>query len=73
MVRTVIIPTSTDVHISIDKEYVGKPIEITYLALDELEHKNSSTKKLSDLAGSLSKTTADELLKHVEDSRKEWQ
>ncbi len=37
MVRTIITPADTDVHLLIAKEYVGKRIEITYLALDELE------------------------------------
>ena len=37
MVRTVITPTKTDIHLAIPKNYIGKRIEITFFAIDELE------------------------------------
>jgi hypothetical protein len=73
MVRTIITPANTDVHISIPKEYIGKPIEITYLALDELEQKPVSKKNMSDFWGVLSDATAEDMHKHVEQSRNEWE
>ncbi len=71
MVRTIITPTQTDIQISIAKEYVGKPIEITYLALDELENK-PNPKSMADFFGILSEGTYQELKKHTEQARSEW-
>ena len=73
MVRTIITPTNADVHISIQKEYIGKPIEITYLALEELEQKPVSKKTMADFWGILSDETAEDLHKHVKQSRDEWE
>ena len=39
MVRTIITPQNTDIHISIPQKYVGKRVEITFLDLDEIEAK----------------------------------
>ena len=61
MVRTIITPTNTDVHIIINKEYIGKPIEITYLALEEPEQKPVSKKTMADFWGILSDETAEDL------------
>lgn len=72
MVRTIIRPEKTDIHLSIPQEYVGKEIEITCLSLDELKQKTFSKKKLSELAGTLSHKTAEAMLKYVEESRSEW-
>ena len=73
MVRTTLIAKNTDIHLVIPQEYVGKTIEITYLALDELESKPAPKKKLSELAGKLSAETADAMLKEIEDGRKGWE
>jgi len=72
MVRTIIRPDKTDIHLSIPQEYVGKEIEITYMSLDELKEKPLSKKNLSELAGSLSHETAEAMLKYIEESRSEW-
>ncbi len=42
-------------------------------ALVMLEPATPHKKKLSELAGTLSKQTAEALLKHVEDSRNQWE
>ena len=73
MVRTIIIPANADVHISIQKEYIGKPIEITYVALEELEHKPVSKKTMADFWGILSDKTAEDLQEQVKQSRNEWE
>ena len=73
MVRTIITPTNTDLHLTISEEYVGKKIEITYLALEEIAQKPLVKKKLSDLAGTLSHETSEEMLKTIEDNRNEWE
>jgi len=71
MVRTVITPKKAQISLSIPKEYVGKPIEITCLALDELEHKeNKST--MAKFWNIISDETAEVLHQEVEQSRHEW-
>ncbi|MDR2680213.1 MAG: hypothetical protein LBC47_05320 [Tannerella sp.] len=37
MVRTIITPENTDIHLLIPENYVGKTVEVTLLVLDELE------------------------------------
>lgn len=71
MVRTVITPTNTNINLSIPKDYVGKPIEITFLALEELEQKPGK-KTMVDFWGVISDQTAELLHQHVEQSRNEW-
>ncbi len=69
MVRTVIIPSDTDIHLSIGKEYVGKPIEITYLAVDELESKAAPKKSMADFWNTISDETAAKLHDNVKKMR----
>ncbi len=73
MVRTIITPTNTDVHMQINKEYIGKPIEITYLALEELEQKPVNKKTMADFWGILSDETAEDMRAQVKQSRNEWE
>ena len=68
MVRTIVTPTDTDLHISIAKEYVGKTLEITYLSLDELEHKPASKKKMADFWNTLSDSTAQRIRRGIDES-----
>jgi hypothetical protein len=72
MVRTIITPSDTDIHLSIAKEYVGKTIEITYLALDELEQKPASEKSMADFWNTISDETAQKLHDNVKQIRNEW-
>jgi hypothetical protein len=71
MIRTVIIPTNTNINLSIPEDYIGKPIEITFLALEELEHKPVK-KTMADFWGVISDNTAAILHKQVEENRDEW-
>ena len=73
MVRTIITPENTDVHLHINKEYIGKPIEITYLALDELEQKPVSKKTMADFWGILSDETALDMHEQVKQTHNEWE
>ncbi len=73
MVRTIITPPGTDLHLSIEKEYVGKTIEVTYLALDELEHKPPVRKTMSDFWNTISDDTAKKLHDNVDKMHDEWQ
>lgn len=71
MVRTVITPTDSNITLSIPKDYIGKPIEITFLALEELESKLAKT-IMADFWGVISDQTAEVLHKQVENSRNQW-
>ena len=71
MVRTILIPKKADIHLSIPEEYIGKEIEITYLALDELESKKEPV-TMSEFFGILDDKTYEALKKHTEKARKEW-
>jgi hypothetical protein len=71
MVRTVITPTNTNITLSIPEDYVGKPIEITFLALDELEPKPAK-KTMADFWGVISDQTAETLHQQVQESRNQW-
>ncbi len=75
MVRTVITPADVDVHLTIAKEYVGRPIEITYLALDELDKAPASTtrKTMADFWNVLSDDTAEKLRSEIDNMRREWE
>lgn len=71
MVRTILTPEDTHIELNIPAEYVGKRIEITYLSLDELEQKPEQT--MADFWGILTKETGEQLQKHVEETRNEWE
>ena len=72
MVRTIITPSDTDIHLSIAKEYVGKTLEITYLALEELEQKTTPKTTIADFWNTISDETAGKLHDSVKNMRNEW-
>ena len=73
MVRTIITPTNADIQLHIREEYIGKPIEITYLALEEIGQSLPNKKTVADFWGILSDKTATDLRQQVEDNRNEWE
>ncbi len=73
MIRTIVTPTNTDVHISIPLEYVGKTIEISYLPIDELENKPVRELKMIDFWNTISDATATKLQENVKQMRNEWE
>jgi hypothetical protein len=70
MVRTIITPKHTDIHLSIPETYVGKTVEITFLVLDEPEQQPKKT--LGDFWGLLSEEEYLQLKDHTQQARKEW-
>jgi hypothetical protein len=70
MIRTILRPEHTDIRLSIPETYVGKPVEVTFLALDELEHQPQ--RNMNDFFGLLSGDAYSSLKKHTESARKEW-
>ncbi|MCL1936802.1 MAG: hypothetical protein FWF52_00195 [Candidatus Azobacteroides sp.] len=71
MVRTVITPTQTDIHLSIPENYIGKKVEITLFALDELMEKHPQ-KTLEDFLGLLPEDEYLQLKEYTQQARKEW-
>ena len=71
MVRTVITPKQTDIQLLIPENYIGKKVEFTFFALDELEEKKPQ-KTLGDFLGLLSENEYDQLEEHTSKARKEW-
>jgi len=72
MVRTILTPEHTHIELDIPAEYVGKKIEIICFSLNELEPPQAK-KSMSDFWGTLSDQTSDDLRKHIQDSRNEWE
>lgn len=73
MVRTVITPENTCVQLIVPQEYVGKEIEVTFLALDELAVTKREKGTMANFWGTMSDETAKILHKDVEQSRSEWE
>ncbi|HXS57822.1 MAG TPA: hypothetical protein VN726_16925 [Hanamia sp.] len=74
MIRTVLIPDNTDVHLSIPNDYVGRKIEVMCYPVDELVEKSESLspKSMRSFKGVLSAEEADQLQEYVKKSRDEW-
>ncbi len=72
MIRTTIIPTDTDIHLSIPENYVGKEIEVMYYPVDELTQTKIPAKKMADFKQILTVEESDNLQDYVKKSREEW-
>jgi hypothetical protein len=70
MVRTIVIPEQNNIFLSIPDAYIGKTIEITFLALDEFNL--PSQKTLGDFVGLLSSDDYQQLKNHTQQARSEW-
>jgi len=70
MVRTVVTPEQNNLLLPIPDAYIGKTVEITFLALDELNL--PSPKTLGDFVGLLSSDDYLQLKNHTLQARKEW-
>ena len=73
MVRTIITPDNDYVKLAIPREYVGKEIEVTVLALDELTADKSAKPTMADFWGTITDDTAKILHRDIEQSRSEWE
>ena len=71
MVRTILTPENTHIELDIPAEYVGKQIEVTFWSLEELNQKPEHT--MGEFWGILTKETGEQLQKHVEETRNEWE
>jgi len=72
MVRTIITPKKNHIQLDIPNEYVGKEIEVTFSAVDEVSDSNSKKSTMADFWACLSDKSAVTLHNHVEQTRNEW-
>jgi hypothetical protein len=73
MVRTVITPENTDVHLSIPSNYVGRKIEVMYYPVDELVEDHAiAPKTMASFKGLLTEEEGNKLQEYVKKSRQEW-
>ncbi len=76
MIKTQVTPQNADLHIALPPNYIGRKLEVILYAVDEpvgLANPGPQKKRPSDYAGSLSKQEAEKMLKHIEQSRNEWE
>ncbi len=73
MIRTIVIPKNTDVHLSIPEDYVGRKIEVMYYPVDELVEEKAlikaPVKTMASFKGILTTEEADQLQDYVKKSR----
>lgn len=76
MIRAIITPQNTDLHISIPQNYVGKKIEVLLYTMEEVEPAQPvvrSEKKPSDFFGTLSREEGEKMQTYITKSRNEWE
>ena len=72
MVRTVITPRQTDIRLAIPENYIGKKVEVTFFALEELFEDKQPQKTLGDFFGVLAENDFQQLKEYTTQARKEW-
>lgn len=76
MIRTLVIPHNQIIKLKVPKKYIGKKIEVLLYSIDELnedEPKETDIVRSSKYRGMLSSEDANELRKHVEQTRNDWE
>ena len=74
MIRTVITPDNTSIHLAIPESYIGKQVEVLLYTVDEVaDIKPVIPKKMSDFKGIITVAEADQLQEYVKQSRAEWE
>jgi hypothetical protein len=73
MIRTVVTPKNTDIHLSIPENYIGKQIEILLYTTDEVkEEKNIKNNNVARFKGLLTNEEADKYNIYLKQARGEW-
>ena len=74
MIKTIIVPKSTDLHIHIPKEYVGKEVEVLLYKTEDSGLKEQVDASISKLRGSLNLTEEqnNDFHQHAKNTRAEW-
>lgn len=73
MIKTVVIPENTSLHLTIPTSYVGKEIEVLLYAKDELvEGKTTKDNNAARFKGMLTNEEANKYNAHLKQARNEW-
>ena len=75
MVKTLITPSQTDVHISVPPNYVGRKLEVLLYPVDEITGilgEEKPKKKPSDYVGTLSQEEGEKFHEYLKEVRNEW-
>ena len=72
MIRTKVVPTNTDLHLSIPEDYVGKEIEVMCYPVNDLTEPEITATKMSAFKQLLTVEEANNLHDYVQKSREEW-
>ncbi len=78
MVRTIITPQNTELHLTIPQKYVGKRVEITFHDLDETEKQDTTTNETENYwvkkyKGAMSKQPINEIDAQLNELRNTWE
>lgn len=73
MIKTIVIPKTTDLHLSIPKHYIGKQVEVLVYTSDEVK-KERAPSNAASLRGKLklSNEQYQDFHQYLNDSRNEW-
>ena len=74
MIKTIIIPQSTDLRLSIPPSYVGKEVEVILYSMEEIGNIDSDDNENISLRGSLrlSEEQYQDFQSHAKSTRNEW-
>jgi hypothetical protein len=73
MIRSLITPQTTELHIAIPDDYIGKKVEVLVFTYDEpTEIPQPNATVMGQFWGVISENTTKEMHKHVTESRQEW-
>ena len=74
MIRTVVTPKNTDLHLSIPKDYIGKQIEVLLYTTEEVTEEKTGSENVSSLRGKLhlSNEQYKEFDQYLKNARNEW-
>ena len=74
MIRSLLTPQTTDQHIALPTDYVGKKVEVLVFTHDEeIEAPNATPDIMAQFWGVISEQTTEEMHKHIGQSRAEWE
>lgn len=75
MIKTIVTPEQTDIHLFVPQSYVGRKLEILLYPVDELTNEVAEVlakKKPSDFAGTVSKEEGEKFHEYLKQARNEW-
>ncbi len=74
MIRSLITPQTTDLHISIPTDYIGRKVEVLVFTYDEpKESAKEADNVMAQFWGVISEDTTKEMHRHITESRAGWE